>query len=221
VRREFTPEDARRFYDCFGARHDTQEFYENPALDALIEHADFQRAQAVFEFGCGTGALARRFLEIVLPAGASYLGLDISETMVGLATERLEPWRDRAEVRLSVGSPRLPVPDGEFDRFVATYVFDLLGPDYQTQALAEAHRILRPGGLLCTTGLTHGTTPFSRLVSRLWDGICSRWPGLVGGCRPIRLGDGLDPERWAIRHREVVASYGISSEVLVAERRAI
>jgi ubiquinone/menaquinone biosynthesis C-methylase UbiE len=221
VRQEFTPEDARRFYDRFGARQDTQGFYENPALDALIEHADFRHAQAVFEFGCGTGALARRLLEMVLPAGASYLGLDISETMVGLATERLVPWRDRAEVRLSDGSPRLPVPDGAFDRFVANYVFDLFGPDYQAQVLAEGHRILRPGGLLCTVALTHGTTTFSRLVSRLWDGISCRWPRLVGGCRPIRLGDELDPERWEIRHREVVASYGISSEVLVAERRAI
>jgi hypothetical protein len=113
------------------------------------------------------------------------------------------------------------VPDGEFDRFVATYVFDLLGPDSKAQTLAEAHRILRPGGLLCTVGLTHGTTPVSRLVSRLWDGICSRWPKLVGGCRPIRVEDDLGPERWEVRHREVVTSYGISSEVLVAQRRAI
>ena len=220
MRREFTPEDARRFYDRFGARQDSQGFYENPALDALFEHADFRQAQAVFEFGCGTGALARRLFKTVLSGDARYVGLDLSQTMVGLATGRLEPWRDRAEVRLSDGSPRLPVPDGDFDRFVATYVFDLLGPDYQAQVLAEAHRILRPDGLLCTVGLTHGTTPVSRLVSRFWDGICSRWPRLVGGCRPIRLGDDLEPERWEIRHREV-ASYGISSEVLVAERRAI
>jgi ubiquinone/menaquinone biosynthesis C-methylase UbiE len=221
VHREFTLEDARRFYDRLGARQDTQGFYENPALDALIEHADFQHTQAVFEFGCGTGALARRLFETVLPGDARYVGLDLSETMVGLATKRLETWRDRAEVRLSDGSPTLPVPDGAFDRFVATYVFDLLGPGSKAQVLAEGLRILRPGGLLCTVALTHGTTPVSRLVSRLWDGICWRWPRLVGGCRPIRLEDDLEPERWEIRHREAVASYGISSEVLVAERRAI
>jgi SAM-dependent methyltransferase len=221
VRREFTPADARRFYDRFGSRQDTQGFYENPALDALIEHADFQHARAVFEFGCGTGALARRLFETVLPGDARYVGLDLSQTMVGLATERLVPWRDRAEVRLADGSPRLPMPDGDFDCFVATYVFDLLSPDYEAHVLTEAHRILRPGGLLCAVSLTHGTTPLSRLVSRLWDGIYSRWPRLVGGCRPMRLVDDLEPERWEIRHREVVASYGISSEVLVASRRGI
>jgi len=193
VRREFTPADARRFYDRLGALQDTQGFYENPALDALIEHADFRHARAVFEFGCGTGTLVRRLFETVLPDDARYVGLDLSRTMVGLARERLEPWRDRAEVRLSDGSPTLPVPDGDFDRFVATYVFDLLGPESHARVLAEAHRILCPGGLLCTVALTHGTTPFSRLVSRLWDGICSRWPRLVGGCRPIRVEDDLEP----------------------------
>ena len=128
MRTQFTPDDARRFYDRFGSKQDTQGFYENPALDDLVKHADFEHARSVLEFGCGTGSFARKLFETVLPADARYLGLDISGTMIGLATRRLEPWQARAEVRQADGSPCLPVPNASVDRFLATYVFDLLEP---------------------------------------------------------------------------------------------
>ena len=70
---QFTPDDARRFYDRFGSKQDTQGFYENPALDDLLEHADFDHARSVLEFGCGTGSFARRLFKMVLPEDAHYL----------------------------------------------------------------------------------------------------------------------------------------------------
>jgi ubiquinone/menaquinone biosynthesis C-methylase UbiE len=139
VRTQFTPDDARRFYDRFGSRQDTQGFYENPALDDLVKHADFEHSRSVLEFGCGTGSFARRLFEAFLPADARYVGLDISLTMIGLASKRLEPWQDRAEVRQVDGTPSLPVPDASCDRFLATYVFDLLDPAFALRLIAEAH----------------------------------------------------------------------------------
>lgn len=75
VRTQFTPDDARRFYDRFGSRQDTQGFYENPALDDLVKYADFEHARSVLEFGCGTGSFACRLFETVVPADARYIGL--------------------------------------------------------------------------------------------------------------------------------------------------
>ena len=98
VRTQFTPDDARRFCDRFGCRQDTQGFYENPAINDLVKHADFEHARSVLEVGCGTGSFACRLFETVVPADARYIGLDISGTMIGLATRRLEPWQDRTEV---------------------------------------------------------------------------------------------------------------------------
>ena len=92
--------------------------------------------------------------------------------MIGLAIRRLEPWQDRAEVRQADGTPCLPLPDASIDCFLATYVFDLLDPDFSLRLIAEAHRALIPGGLLCTVNLTDGTRLFSRFVSRLWTSIC-------------------------------------------------
>ena len=80
---------VRAFYDRFGARQDAQAFYEDAALTELVLHADFEAAGRVYELGCGTGRFARRLLERHLPDGATYLGVDLSATMVELARGRL------------------------------------------------------------------------------------------------------------------------------------
>ena len=64
---------ARAYYDRFGKKLDSQSFYEDPALDELIAHANFGEARSVFEFGCGTGKFAARILESHLPSPAGYL----------------------------------------------------------------------------------------------------------------------------------------------------
>jgi len=69
--RYLSPAEAKRFYDRLGSRQDWQGFYENPAINALIEHAGFDSAHSVIEFGCGTGTLAARLLREHLPAKAT------------------------------------------------------------------------------------------------------------------------------------------------------
>ena len=94
--RTLTTSEARAFYDRFGAKQDKQAFYEDRAIAALIAHADFEHAQSIFEFGCGTGRLAARLLPTPLPDNCHYLGVDISTTMVALARERLRPTGQRS-----------------------------------------------------------------------------------------------------------------------------
>ncbi len=79
--------------------------------------------------------------------------------------------------------------------------------------------MLAPGGLLCGTGLTPGESGLARFVSRAWTGVWARWPALVGGCRPIRLVDALDPSDWDVRHHGTVVAWGVTSEILIATRR--
>lgn len=69
-----THAEARAVYDRFGARQDRQSFYEDEALADLLAHLAFREAQAVFEFGCGTGRLAKTLLDNHLPATAYYVG---------------------------------------------------------------------------------------------------------------------------------------------------
>ncbi len=211
-------EQARAFYDRFGARQDSQAFYEDPATADMIAHADFARARAVFEFGCGTGRFAATLLADHLAADCTYLGVDISPTMIGLAEARIDPWREHAQVKGTSGRARLDEADASFDRLVSNYVLDLLGEGDIGLLLAEAHRVLAPDGLLCLAGLTHGRTPLGRVVSWAWKRIHARRPALFGGCRPIRVLDYATPGHWRVRHHTVLTCYGITSEVLVASR---
>src|SRR5262249_22036871 len=171
---------ARTLYDRIGRWQDTQRFYEDCATTELIAHAAFPTARSVFEFGVGTGRFAAHLLADHLPAAAHYLGIDISETMSALARKRLAPWGDRARVEQSDGSPRIPARDATVDRFVSTYVLDLLSSDDIAAVLVEARRVLSPEGLLCLVSATHGRTPGGRLIMGVAARIHSLSPALVG-----------------------------------------
>jgi ubiquinone/menaquinone biosynthesis C-methylase UbiE len=212
-------EQARRFYDRFGARQDGQEFYERRAVEELLAQMELGSAHAVVELGCGTGRIAAELLRQWLPAEATYLGFDVSATMVGLARQRVAEFGARAEIRQTDGSPSIDAPDGAFDRFVSTYVLDLLSLDDVDAILAEAHRVLRPGGLLGLVGLTPGRRGLSKLVTLLWDGIHRLRPQLVGGCRPLELTPRLSSGKFRVHHHNVVTPWGLASELVVAERR--
>ena len=217
--RMLTHQQAKAFYDHLGARQDLQVFYEAPATGDLIANAAFETAQSVFELGCGTGAFAERVLSHHLPQHATYLAVDSSSTMVGLARARLTRFGERVEVRLTDGSLAFDAVVGPFDRFVSNYVLDLLSSADIVTLLAQAHRLLVTNGRLCLVSLTHGSTRFSRLVTWGWTRVHALRPGLVGGCRPLALLDFLPGIHWRIEYVQVVTPFGIPSEVVVASKR--
>jgi ubiquinone/menaquinone biosynthesis C-methylase UbiE len=207
---------VRSFYDRFGAKQDWQRFYEGPAIRDLLAQGAFERAHAVFELGCGTGALAENLLTHYLSKEATYLCFDISSTMVSLAKTRLNKYGPQAEIRLTDGSLKLPLPDSRFDRFISNYVLDLLPPEDIEVVMEEAHRVLEPEGRLCLISLTHGISPLSRTLIWIWKLLFSVRPSLVGGCRPVELLDFISKKMWKVLHHDLVATFGIPSEVVVA-----
>ena len=213
-----SPDEARDFYDRFGERQNWQRWYEGPALRELVRASDFGSAHAVFELGCGPGALAAELLGEHLPEDAAYVAVDISPTMVALARKRLAPFGDRARVLLTDGGLSFDLPDGRFDRFVSAYVLDLLPPEQIAEAFREAHRLLRPGGKICLLGLTEGCTVASRAVVAGWRLARRINPRLVGGCRPLHLIRFAEPQGWRWDSHRVMSVFGVPSEVLVMVR---
>ena len=214
-----TPSEARTFYDKFGEKQDTQGFYENPALEDLIVHADFQHAQKVFEFGCGTGKFAERLLQEHLSSSARYLGCDVSSTMINLATQRLAPCAERAKVVRSNGSIRFPLSDHSVDHVISNYVLDLLSEEDILLVFAEAHRVLTAGGKLCLVSLTKGVTFPSKIVSFIWMTLFRIRASLVGGCRPIRLESYFDQKLWQLEYQNVLTPFEVPSEVCISTKR--
>jgi ubiquinone/menaquinone biosynthesis C-methylase UbiE len=211
-------QEARSVYDRMGRWLDTQAFYEDAATGDLVRQARFEAAEAVFEFGCGTGRFAQLLLSQHLPPHARYRAWDVSPKMVGLARARLAAFAGRAEIVLSEGGPPASEPADSCDRFVSNYVLDLLSESDIRAVIGEARRMLRPGGLLCLASLSAPHGPFSGALMAVWSALHARSPALTGGCRPIDLLSFVNDGEWKLRHHGAFTPLGIPSETIVAER---
>jgi SAM-dependent methyltransferase len=107
------------------------------------------RGRRVLDLGCRSGAFTQHFLE-----GNDVVGLDVDRVALEKAAELgIEP------VVANVEDP-LPFPDASFDAVVAGELLEHL--QFPDALVAEARRVLRPGGVLV------GSVPNAfRLQSRL------------------------------------------------------
>lgn len=120
--------------------------YDRPALLELLGDV---RGRDLLDAGCGPGLYA----EQLLARGARVTAVDVSPTMVRLARERLG---DQTEVRVhDLERPLDWLPDERFDLVLLALVLHHL--DDRRGALAELHRVLRPGGRLVLSN-SHPTT---------------------------------------------------------------
>jgi ubiquinone/menaquinone biosynthesis C-methylase UbiE/DNA-binding transcriptional ArsR family regulator len=109
---------------------------------ALVEVFGDQPPRSLLDIGTGTG----RILQLMAPKIGFGLGVDLSREMLAVARANL----DRTSLRncqVRQGDMyHLPLPDGSFD--AATLHNVLRFADDPGAALAEAARVLRPGGRL-------------------------------------------------------------------------
>ena len=99
----------------------------------------------VLDIASGDGVLA----ELLAPHAKSYVCVDASERVVSAARERLKPHRN---VRVLIGDMHaLELPDANFD--LALLMQALTYSERPAAAVAEAARLLRPGGRLVVTSL--------------------------------------------------------------------
>lgn len=212
-----TTEQAKTYYNRYGARQESQAFYEDAAFAALEKHANFGCAEYVFEFGCGTGRFAQRLFKDHLSPSAEYKAVDVSETMVALTQSRLRPWADRSSIDVSEGNPCIPNQAQKFDRIISTFVLDLLCEDDIDQFVTKAHSALAQNGLLCLASLNHGKSLPTRVISLIWKTVYRLNPARVGGCRPVTLENHLPAITWEIQHQETQSRRGLSFSVVVAK----
>jgi SAM-dependent methyltransferase len=128
-------ERGRRKYDELADRYEEVFPYVAAVGQQLVDYADPPTGSRVLDVGAGRGAVARAALD----RGCVVTATDASQGMVDrLASD----FPQITAARMDFG--QLAFPDGSFDLVTAGFVVQVL--DDPGLALAEAHRVLVPGG---------------------------------------------------------------------------
>jgi SAM-dependent methyltransferase len=192
-------------------------------LGVLIDHAGLRPDEQVLDIGCGAGRVARPLATHLSSAGG-YVGFDVSRAAVVGCRRRFARLRPdfqfvHADVRNADYSPRgalaetgyrFPCADGSIDLAFATSVFTHMRIEPVRHYLAEAARVLRPGGRFAFTAYLIDDDVRGRLAAG----------GTLMVFAPWRDGswvlDPAHPER-AIAHETTFVSAAVAAAGLVPD----
>jgi SAM-dependent methyltransferase len=136
--------------------------FDNPGGGPVFAHLQPADFEAVLDFGCGCGRLARQLIQ-QRPRPQRYLGIDLHLGMIQWCQRNLQPHASGFEFRhhdaFSLGlnpmgsKAPLPFPAGraEFSLVLAWSVFTHVNQEQAEFYLREAARVLRPDGVLLAT----------------------------------------------------------------------
>jgi phosphatidylethanolamine/phosphatidyl-N-methylethanolamine N-methyltransferase len=135
---------------------------------AVNQAAESRGGADVLEVGVGTGLLFGLY-----GSSTRVTGIDISPQMLAKARERLEGGHYPQIVALDQADVHaLPYADGRFD--VVTFPFVITLVNSPETALAEAARVLRPGGQIMIVSHFRSEGPIGRSIETALAPFCAR-----------------------------------------------
>ena len=151
VRREAKRGMVRDVFDSVASRYDVMNDLMSGGVHrlwkaAMIDWIAPQPVQTLVDLAGGTGDISQRFLTA---GGGNAIVCDINEAMLAAGRQRRDMIRLADRVRWCTGNAEaLPFETASAD--IVTIAFGLRNVTDRDAAIAEAHRILRPGGrFLC------------------------------------------------------------------------
>jgi ubiquinone/menaquinone biosynthesis C-methylase UbiE len=142
---------ARSTTPLAGAKH--KDLHERLTAAALERCPAPQR---VLDMGCGFGKSTRPFIEAL---GAERVeGVDLSAPCLKLAAKE-SPARFR-----QMDAAKTDYPDGSFDLVTSTMLLHELPPEAVERTLAEAKRLLKPGGKMVHLDFLPPEDPFLKMI---------------------------------------------------------
>lgn len=161
--------------------------------DRIVELAEPRRDDRVVDLGAGTGLLALA----LAPRVQELVAVDISERML----ERLDDMAAADGVHnvepLVADLRRLPLEDESATLVVSNYAFHHLDDSGKELALAEARRILRPGGRLVICDMMFSLSLDARDRRLVWEKVTALLRrGPAGVVRILRNAVRVIAGRW-------------------------
>ncbi len=125
----------------------------------MVEQALLRPGMRCLDIAGGTGDIARLLADGVGPTGEVWL-TDINGSMLSVGRDRMLD-EGRLLPCVQCDAERLPFPADYFDR--VTVAFGLRNMTHKERALAEMHRVLRPGGKLLILEFSRVARPLAPL----------------------------------------------------------
>ncbi len=178
-----------------------------PEIEAALLGALPQRVGRLLDIGCGTGGLLERLAGRIEEG----VGVDASRDMLALARTRLA---EHGHAHLTVRQAdmyRLPLADGSFDAVTLQMVLHYA--EDPAAALAEAGRVLKPGGALLIVDLApHQRADLLGTHAHRWPGFddaeIAGWLGATGcaAARSLTIPGALSVRLWVAERKTRPAS---------------
>ncbi len=143
--------------------HTNTHFFDNPSGDFIFENIPAENYEAIFDFGCGCGRIARQLIQ-QRKRPEQYVGIDIHKGMVDWCQKNLTPrasefkflHHDVFNLGLNPGEGKpltasFPVEAQKFSLVLAWSVFTHLLEPQVDFYLSEVARILRADGVFLST----------------------------------------------------------------------
>ncbi|WP_067713293.1 class I SAM-dependent methyltransferase [Nocardia yamanashiensis] len=130
-------------YDAEAANYDRTRGGEEraEAAAAAVRTLLPRNTRTVVDVACGTGIVSAR----LHAPNRTVLGVDLSAGMLAYARPRLRGAAVRAD------ATRLPLADSTIDAVIFMWLLHLVDAETADRAVAEAARVLRPGGVVVAT----------------------------------------------------------------------
>jgi len=160
-------------------------FPEEALKSALIAQASIQPGHEVLDMGCGTGTLTLKIKQT--HSDASIYGLDVDPEILDIARRKAK--HAEKTILLQQGTAtNLPYTNESFDHVFISLMLHHLPTQDKRRALAEAFRVLRPGGELHVADFGKPHDPLMWLIS-----LVVRWAEEVHdnilGLLPVFIAD--------------------------------
>jgi ubiquinone/menaquinone biosynthesis C-methylase UbiE len=172
---------SRRLWDRMAPRYDR----DMRRLEPLLFGRDARPwvcAQAsgdVLDVAIGTGLNLPHY-----PPGVRVTGVDLSPVMLVAAEKRAADLGLTVELS-EADAEHLPFPDASFDTVVCTLSLCSVGDD--RAAIAEMHRVLRPGGQLLLLDHVAAINRILLMLQRVWEKVTLRFAGDYQTRHPLPL----------------------------------
>ena len=144
----------------------------NPTMLAKLEPG-----QIVLDLGSGAGLDVLLSARRVMPGGHAY-GVDMTDEMLQLANDHKAKAGVENATFLKGSIDSIPLPDSSVDVVISNCVINLA--EDKAAVIAEAFRVLRPGGWFAVADMVELETLDADLKKRL-----DSWAGCISGTIPI------------------------------------